>query len=60
MSTRVFPNRVDPDTYSDDAVTYWSCSITAIPVTRKLLAVTAFTTLSVSKLPEFAENIVIR
>lgn len=54
------PNRVDPDTYSDDAVTYCSCSILAIPVTRKLLAVTAFTTFTVLKLPEFAENIVIR
>ena len=60
MSSKLSPNFVDPDVVCVDAVTYNKFSIEAIPVIRKLLADKALLMFNTSKLPEFAENIVIR
>jgi hypothetical protein len=60
VSSALSPNRVDPDEYAiDDEIYCKSCTI-AVPVINALLAVIPVVTTTVSKLAEFAENIVIR
>jgi len=54
VSSKLSPNWVDPELYEVDAVTYRRSTIVALPVTSILVAVT------VPKLPELTENIVIR